>query len=198
MWTGERVVFLFTDTQIVNESFLEDINNMLNSGEVPGLFAQDEKDRMAADVREYVEKTLGLPPTKDVCYSSFISRVRENLHIFLCMSPVGDAFRSRCRQFPSLINCCTIDWFTEWPEAALLSVSKKFLAPVDLGSDEVKESIASMCVHIHTSVTEASDRFWSELRRRFYTTPSRTWTSSTSTCRCWQRSARRWKWPGTA
>ena len=168
---GERVVFLFSDTQIVNESFLEDINNMLNSGEVPGLFAQDEKDRLAADVREYVEKTLGLPPTKEVCYASFISRVRENLHIFLCMSPVGDAFRSRCRQFPSLINCCTIDWFTEWPEAALLSVSRKFLGPVDLGTDEVKESLSQLCVHIHTSVTNASDQFWSELRRRYYTTP---------------------------
>lgn len=30
---GEPVVFLFSDTQIVQEGFLEDINNMLNSGE---------------------------------------------------------------------------------------------------------------------------------------------------------------------
>jgi hypothetical protein len=37
---GEPVVFLFSDTQIVSESFLEDINNLLNSGEVPGMFAQ--------------------------------------------------------------------------------------------------------------------------------------------------------------
>ena len=34
---GQEVVFLFTDTQIVQEAFLEDINNILNSGDVPNL-----------------------------------------------------------------------------------------------------------------------------------------------------------------
>lgn len=36
-------VFLITDTQIKEESFLEDIDNLLNTGEVPNLFATDEK-----------------------------------------------------------------------------------------------------------------------------------------------------------
>lgn len=44
-------------------------------------------------------------------YGFFIDRVRANLHVVLAMSPIGDAFRSRLRMFPSLINCCTIDWF---------------------------------------------------------------------------------------
>jgi len=44
-------------------------------------------------------------------YNYFIERVKQNLHIVLAMSPIGDAFRSRLRMFPSLINCCTIDWF---------------------------------------------------------------------------------------
>lgn len=52
---------------------------------------------------------------RDAVYSHLISRVRDNLHIVLCMSPVGEAFRTRCRMFPSLVNCCTIDWFSEWP-----------------------------------------------------------------------------------
>lgn len=46
-------------------------------------------------------------------FQHFISRVRQKLHIVLCMSPVGEAFRSRCRMFPSLVNCCTIDWFVQ-------------------------------------------------------------------------------------
>jgi len=34
----------------------------------------------------------------------------------MAMSPLGKSFATRLRMFPSLINCCTIDWFTEWPE----------------------------------------------------------------------------------
>lgn len=39
---NKPTVFLFNDTQIVDESFLEDINNVLSSGEVPNLFKPDE------------------------------------------------------------------------------------------------------------------------------------------------------------
>ncbi len=88
------------------------------------------------------------------------------------MSPVGEAFRTRCRMFPSLVNCCTIDWFTEWPREALLSVSQNFFEEVDLGEDGIKENIADMCVEIHTSVTSMADRYYNELKRRYYTTPT--------------------------
>ena len=40
---GKPTVFLITDTQIKEESFLEDIDSLLNTGEVPNLFATDEK-----------------------------------------------------------------------------------------------------------------------------------------------------------
>lgn len=40
--SGKPVVLLMSDSQIVHESFLEDINNILNSGEVPNLFEADE------------------------------------------------------------------------------------------------------------------------------------------------------------
>lgn len=40
---AKNSVFLFSDTQIKNEAFVEDINNLLNSGEVPNMFPTDEK-----------------------------------------------------------------------------------------------------------------------------------------------------------
>eukprot|EP00731_Ephydatia_muelleri_P001617 Em0001g1617a len=165
-------VFLFTDTQIVVEEFLEDINNMLNSGEVPNLFASDEYEQIIAAVRPSAKEHGVAEQDRDGIFAHFIGRVQERLHIVLCMSPVGDAFRSRCRMFPSLVNCCTIDWFIEWPKEALLSVARTFFENVDVGDDALKEPIAQMCCEIHTSVSNMAEVFYSELRRRYYTTPT--------------------------
>lgn len=43
---GHKTVFLITDTQIKEEAFLEDIDSVLNTGEVPNIFAADEKQEV--------------------------------------------------------------------------------------------------------------------------------------------------------
>lgn len=166
---GQHTVFLFTDTQIVEEAFLEDINNILNSGEIPNLFPQDEMDRILNDMIPVV-KEMGIPETRENCRLQFISRVRDLLHIVLCMSPVGDSLRIRCRNFPSLINCTTIDWYMEWPQSALMSVAQRFLAELDT-TPQIREALVAMCGEIHTSVIDISEEFFEKLRRRVYTTP---------------------------
>lgn len=171
---NENTVFLFTDTQIVVEEFLEDINNILNSGEVPNLFEADEYERMVTGTRA-AAKDAGIPEgDRDAIFNFFINRVRNNLHVVLCMSPVGDAFRSRCRMFPSLVNCCTIDWFTEWPRDALLSVASSSFSKVEWqnGQEYLVDALSKMCVEIHTSVSSMAKRFYEELRRYYYTTPT--------------------------
>ena len=167
---GVPITFLFGDTQIVLESFLEDISNLLNTGEIAGLLANDEITKIVEDLRPTAVQ-MGIPDTRDNVYRLFVSRLRDNLHIILTMSPVGSALRVRCRQFPSLINCCTIDWYTAWPRDALMSVAQRFLEPEDLGPKEVKAAICDLCVEIHSTVGQFSDKFWSELQRKVYTTP---------------------------
>ena len=69
------------------------------------------------------------------------SQVRENLHIVLCCSPIGASFRNRCRMFPALVNCCTIDWFSEWPDEALLSVAQ---AEIEASNSVNGSSVAAL------------------------------------------------------
>ena len=168
---GENVAFLLNGSQIVDESFLEDINNVLNSGEVPSLFEHEDRIRILEGMGPYM-KEHNLSEGVDNCYRYFISRVRDNLHICLCMSPVGASFRTRCRMFPSLVNCTTIDWFTEWPSEALHSVAKHFLSQMDLGSTELIDPICQMCIDVHNSVISEQKLFFQQLQRIFYITPT--------------------------
>lgn len=54
-------------------------------------------------------------------YTLFVERVRKNLHIAFTMTPIGENFRKYMRMFPSLVNCCTIDWFAMKTSLLLLS-----------------------------------------------------------------------------
>ena len=171
---GENVVFLFTDTQIVKESFLEDINNILNSGEVPNLWGTDDQEQINGAMRPLMQQQGIQQITKPAIASFFTNRVRSNLHVVLCFSPVGDVFRQRLRMFPALVNCCTIDWFAEWPREALASVCKYFMTDVELGEGEnnLLEGVVNACVYIHQSVEHKSKKYLDELRRHNYVTPT--------------------------
>lgn len=46
--------------------------------------------------------------------------------------------------FPSLINCCTIDWFQTWPTDALEMVANKFLEDVEL-EDHIRKEYEFIC-----------------------------------------------------
>ena len=142
---NKPTVFLFSDTQIIKEAMLEDVNNILNSGEVPNLFETEDMEKILGAVRP-LAKEAGMGEGRDQIYAYFVQLVRENLHIVLCMSPIGDAFRVRCRMFPSLINCCTIDWFDEWPKDALLSVAQRYFEKLDVST---VRSTPLPAVHVH-------------------------------------------------
>ena len=167
---GNNICLLLTDTQIVKESFLEDINNLLNTGDVPNLFLPEDYDKIITSVRPIVVE-LKRVDTQDNILLTFTERVREKLHITLCMSPVGDSLRVRCRMFPSLVNCCTLNWFDRWPEQALLYVSSEFLKDIEVPNEAVRKNLAEMCMMIHTTVEEKSAEFYEKLRRKVYTTP---------------------------
>merc|ERR1719424_825722 len=70
---GKQVVFLFTDTQIVKESFLEDINNILNTGEVPNLLDDNDVGSIINDMRP-IAQANGTPQTKVALYNVFVGR----------------------------------------------------------------------------------------------------------------------------
>ena len=104
---GKQVTFIMTDSEVKKEEFLEYINMILSTGEIPKLIAKDEKEVWLGEVRNDYCKEKNLvnydPPANEL-YSYFLDRLRDNLHIVLCFSPVGQKFRERARKFPALFN----------------------------------------------------------------------------------------------
>ncbi|XP_039715552.1 dynein axonemal heavy chain 17 isoform X3 [Pteropus medius] len=163
-------VFLMTDSQVAEEQFLVLINDLLASGEIPGLFADDEVENIISSMRPQV-KSIGMNDTRETCWKFFIEKVRRQLKVILCFSPVGSVLRVRARKFPAVVNCTAIDWFHEWPEDALVSVSARFLEETEGIQPEVKASISHFMAYVHTTVNEMSKVYLATERRYNYTTP---------------------------
>eukprot|EP01038_Epipyxis_sp_PR26KG_P008094 gene8094-10963_t len=168
---NKPTVFMMDDTQIVRESFLEDINGILNTGEVANLFNAEEMSAVMESLSKACVEAGVNPGIPAEVYNFFVSRVRTNLHLVLCLSPIGESFRTRLRMFPSLVNCCTIDWFTEWPEEALRSVANFFLSSVEL-DQQIKSGVVDVCVDMQVRVVDLSKKYLAEMGRHYYVTPT--------------------------
>lgn len=169
-----HTAFLFLDTQIKEETFLEDISNLLNSGEVPNIFAPDEISDICEKMRvidRQRDRSLQTDGSPVALFNFFVQTVREHLHIVVTMSPIGDNFRIRIRKFPALVNCCTIDWLQPWPEDALLAVATKFLGEIDLTEKE-RDACIEMCQFFHMSTQELTKEFLRKSKRYNYVTPT--------------------------
>ncbi|XP_064146127.1 dynein axonemal heavy chain 11 isoform X3 [Loxodonta africana] len=163
-------VFLLTDAQVLDESFLVLINDLLASGEIQDLLSDEDVDKIISGIRNEV-RSLGMVDSRENCWKFFLTRVRLQLKIILCFSPVGHTLRVRARKFPAIVNCTAIDWFHEWPREALVSVSRRFIEETKGIELLDKDSISLFMAHVHTSVNEMSARYYQNERRHNYTTP---------------------------
>ncbi|KAJ7341025.1 hypothetical protein JRQ81_004681 [Phrynocephalus forsythii] len=105
-------------------------------------------------------------------YSFFLQRVHCNLHIVFTISPAGIIFRQCCRTYPAIVNCCTVDWYENWPEEALCHVAESYFGNNDLfGNENFKNVFVQVCVNIHKNVSIIIEKYLKETKRHYYITP---------------------------
>jgi dynein heavy chain, axonemal len=115
-------------------------------------------------------KGAGVPDQNDAMQQYFLDKVRQNMKMILCFSPVGDNFRIKSRKFPGLVAATSIDYFHAWPVDALIDVANRFISDIEM-PENLLDPIANNMAHVHASIDDANVRFLKQSRRYNYTTP---------------------------
>jgi dynein heavy chain len=64
------------------------------SGEIPNLYnTAEEYEKVILGTGSSAQEAAIPEEDRDGIFTFFIGQVRRNLHVVLCMSPVGDSFR---------------------------------------------------------------------------------------------------------
>jgi dynein heavy chain 1, cytosolic len=130
---GEKICFIFDESNVLDSAFLERMNALLASGEVPGLYEDDDYTSLMHACREAVQRDgVMVENTEDELFRYFTRQVQRNLHVVFTMNPASGDFRNRTNTSPALFNRCVVDWFGTWNDHALAQVAYEFTNTLDL------------------------------------------------------------------
>ncbi|XP_039091728.1 dynein heavy chain 14, axonemal [Hyaena hyaena] len=170
---GNPTALIVANINLKQESFLEDLNAILNSQKILDLFEDEELGSIVLRFRSFAEQS-GSVDNRQALLALFQKRIHKNLHVFMTVSPTGHNFRQHCQKHSSMVTTCTVDWYERWPEEALLTAAHSVLREkVDLESrEDLKENLAPACVQIHKSIKDLNTTYFQRTGQHHYVTPN--------------------------
>ena len=167
----KKITFIFDESNVLSVAFLERMNALLASGEIPGLF---EGEELASLIHTYKECVSSggkvVNETDEEIYNIFTKNVQRNLHVVFTMNPANPDFSNRTASSPAIFNRCVIDWFGDWPESALYQVAKELTANFDYKNID-HNVLVELIVRIHKSVCTLNKKLRSSAKKFNYMTP---------------------------
>lgn len=116
--SGEEVVLLLEGHQIIDSTFLELINSLLSSGEIPGIFTPEELDPLLAPIKDMAAEeghSVSL-------YSYFTQRVRTHLHVAILMDSLSPAAVEACEANPAFYTQCSFQVMEGWGLSSMMQL----------------------------------------------------------------------------
>ena len=178
---GEKICFIFDESNVLGPAFLERMNALLASGEVPGLFEGDEYISLLNMAREHIVKEIKGVETEEEIYKAFIKGVQRNLHVVFTMNPLSPDFSNRAASSPALYNRCVIDWFGDWSREGLFQVAKKLTENADMRKENFKKHdmskeemhalIVDSITSYHMIIKDLNDKLAKNAKKFNYITP---------------------------
>mmetsp|Transcript_2191 Transcript_2191/g.1958 ORF Transcript_2191/g.1958 Transcript_2191/m.1958 type:complete len:284 (+) Transcript_2191:228-1079(+) len=180
---GEKICFIFDESNVLSVAFLERMNALLASGEVPGLFEGEDYMALINQCKEATLRDNKMMDSEEQLYKNFVKNVQRNLHVVFTMNPSNPDFSGRAASSPALFNRCVIDWFGEWSNEGLWQVAREFTLTIDPPEESftkqmMKDSIearhhmiVNTIVYIHNTVREINKKLMKSAKKFNYITP---------------------------
>ncbi|KAG5494148.1 hypothetical protein JKF63_01983 [Porcisia hertigi] len=149
---GQNIVLILEDFHFFHPYFLETVNSLLSSGEVAGLFTQEEQDALLSPLKdEAAEGGMSV-------YNFFVDRIHRYLHVVVVMDPTNRSYEQQCRANPALFTHCNVYWMGAWDSSSLKVVPRIMIAnafkALDQREDKKEFSLTTELVHLHRSFGE--------------------------------------------
>ncbi|KAF1521633.1 Cytoplasmic dynein 2 heavy chain 1, partial [Eudyptes sclateri] len=124
---AQQVVLLLEDYQFVHSTFLEMINSLLSSGEVPGLYKIEELEPLLSPLKDQASQDGFTGPI----FNYFTYRIQQNLHVVLIMDSTNLNFTINCESNPALYKKCQVLWMEAWSESSMKKIPEMLLYDSD-------------------------------------------------------------------
>lgn len=150
---GKTTTVLFSASDLRDDMYLDVLNSLLISGEYPPLFSADELDSLLQALMPAIKKKFSnflADPMK-----FFITRVKANLHIILCIPPSHRLLRIGSRCYPGILYGCQMNFVKEWPQYALEGEAVHYMERHQVLSDiceQTRDKVVSTLSTIHGHV----------------------------------------------
>ncbi|TRY75069.1 hypothetical protein TCAL_08574 [Tigriopus californicus] len=162
----DQVFLLLEDHNFGDLQYLDMINSLLSSGEVPGLYSPEELEPLLTPLRAKANDA-GFSGN---LFTFFAKCVRKNLHIILIMDCSNPAFVVNCESNPALYKECQVLWLEEWSERSMIKLPQLLLTKEErkegenIGQKKEKkkrqvsggEELLRSFYKIHASVTDTN------------------------------------------
>ena len=124
---NQHFTFLLAEADILEESFLDFVNQLIFTGEITDMFSKDEISQLVSEPSFRSEVQRSKPEWSESTENLtkfFVRRVRLNLHCILCFTPSDPKLLTRIRCYPAIMSYCHLIWFTSWPAEGLQMVAE--------------------------------------------------------------------------
>ena len=141
---NKQMLLFVEDHQLMSPQFMQCLNSLIASWEIPGLYTSEELEQIFAALQDefktqYVHRHI---------FEYFKSKIKNNLRIVLSLDYTHPAFLTYCANNPALYSKCGITWREQWSKASMLHLCGNELDEI-IGKSENRKEIFNHSIGLH-------------------------------------------------